>query len=46
MLLVTKLDDIAWILNLRGNDIAFNPLFFSNLVVKKDKTADLFIDKS
>lgn len=31
-LIVTTLDDIAWLLNLRGNDIAFNPLFFSYLV--------------
>ena len=28
-LLISKLDDIAWLLNLRGNDIPYNPLFFS-----------------
>jgi Xaa-Pro aminopeptidase len=31
-LVVTTLDDIAWLLNLRGNDISFNPLFFSYLL--------------
>ena len=33
MMLVTTLDDIAWVLNLRGNDIEFNPLFFSYLLI-------------
>ena len=28
-MLISKLDDIAWLLNLRGNDIPYNPLFFS-----------------
>jgi len=32
VLLVTTLDDIAWLLNLRGNDIKFNPIFFSYLL--------------
>ena len=27
--LVSRLDDIAWILNLRGSDIPYNPVFFS-----------------
>ena len=35
-LLITTLDDIAWLLNLRGNDIQFNPLFFSYLLFYKD----------
>ena len=29
------LDEIAWLLNLRGSDIDFNPVFFSFLVVEK-----------
>jgi Xaa-Pro aminopeptidase len=29
VLLISTLDDIAWLLNLRGNDIKFNPVFFS-----------------
>lgn len=28
-LLITTLDDIDWILNLRGNDIPYNPVFFA-----------------
>ena len=28
-LLVTTLDDICWITNLRGTDIEYNPVFFS-----------------
>ena len=27
--LISRLDDIAWILNLRGQDIPYNPVFFS-----------------
>jgi Xaa-Pro aminopeptidase len=28
-LLLTPLDNVAWLLNLRGNDIKFNPVFFA-----------------
>lgn len=48
MLLVTALDDIAWLLNLRGNDIEFNPLFFSYLLFHRDGESyrvDLFINE-
>ena len=31
-LFVTALDEIAWILNLRGSDIEYNPVFFSYLI--------------
>jgi Xaa-Pro aminopeptidase len=47
-LIVTALDDIAWVLNLRGNDIDYNPLFFSYLLLHKDgesQKCDLFINK-
>ena len=38
-LLLTKLDDIAWLTNLRGSDIEFNPVFLSwALVTQKDVT--------
>ncbi len=43
--LVTTLDDIAWILNLRGRDVDFNPVFISYLVID-GKGAHLFIDNS
>lgn len=31
--LVSSLDDIAWILNLRGSDITYNPVFLSYLLI-------------
>lgn len=31
--IISQLDEIAWILNLRGNDINFNPVFFSYLII-------------
>lgn len=37
-MLVTALDDIAWILNIRGNDIPCNPVVFSYLVILEDET--------
>lgn len=38
-LLLTKFDDIAWLTNLRGSDIEFNPVFLSwALVTQKDAT--------
>lgn len=36
MLFVSTLDDIAWMLNLRGNDIDFNPLFFSYAIFHRE----------
>ena len=45
-LILTALDDIAWLFNLRGSDIAYNPVFFSYAVVhfgEKHPTAVLFL---
>ena len=36
-MLVTALDEIAWLLNVRGSDIAYNPLVISYLLVTLDK---------
>eukprot|EP00485_Elphidium_margaritaceum_P000307 CAMPEP_0202697452 /NCGR_PEP_ID=MMETSP1385-20130828/10782_1 /ASSEMBLY_ACC=CAM_ASM_000861 /TAXON_ID=933848 /ORGANISM="Elphidium margaritaceum" /LENGTH=614 /DNA_ID=CAMNT_0049353915 /DNA_START=164 /DNA_END=2005 /DNA_ORIENTATION=+ len=44
-LIVTKLDHIAWLLNLRGNDIVYNPVFFSYLIVTRTDIF-LYIDPS
>lgn len=33
----TSLDEIAWLLNLRGEDILYTPVFFSYVVVTLDK---------
>ena len=35
-LLLTSLDEIAWMLNVRGNDIEYNPLVISYLLVTQD----------
>lgn len=32
-LVVTALDDVAWLFNMRGSDIQYNPVFFSYAVV-------------
>lgn len=42
--IVSALDEIAWVLNLRGNDIAYNPVFFSYLVITSD-SVKLYVDK-
>ncbi|MGM9735411.1 MAG: aminopeptidase P family protein [Candidatus Cryptobacteroides sp.] len=34
--LLTALDEIAWMLNVRGNDIEYNPLVISHLLVTQD----------
>ena len=34
--LLTSLDEIAWMLNVRGNDIEYNPLIISYLLVSQD----------
>ena len=41
--LVTALDDIAWVTNLRGNDVNFNPVFLAYLCITP-KNATLFVD--
>lgn len=42
--IITSLDDVAWLLNIRGNDIEFFPLVLSYAIVTMEK-ADLFIDE-
>lgn len=43
-LVLTSLDEIAWLLNLRGNDIACNPVFLSFLLMGKKETM-LYVQK-
>ncbi|KDE08101.1 X-Pro aminopeptidase [Microbotryum lychnidis-dioicae p1A1 Lamole] len=45
-LVSSMLDEICWTLNLRGSDIAFNPVFFAHLVIPIDarKKPTLFVD--
>ena len=33
LMIPSALDDVAWLLNLRGSDINFNPVFFSYAAV-------------
>lgn len=42
-LVVAMLDEVAWLFNLRGADIEFNPVFFAYAVVTTD-TAILFVN--
>lgn len=42
--IITTLDDIAWLFNMRGNDVAYNPVVLSYAVITLDK-AYLFVDK-
>ncbi|XP_076316903.1 xaa-Pro aminopeptidase 1-like isoform X2 [Tachypleus tridentatus] len=44
-LLVTALDEVAWLCNLRGSDIDFNPVFFAYAVITVDSVF-LFIEES
>lgn len=37
LLILTKLDEIAWVSNLRGSDVAYNPVFESYLVIDRDQ---------
>lgn len=43
-ILISALDDIAWLLNLRGSDIKFNPVFSSYVLVGLNDVI-LFIDE-
>ncbi|KAL1681739.1 peptidase M24, structural domain-containing protein [Schizophyllum commune] len=42
-MVVTNLDDIAWLFNLRGSDIDYNPVFFAYGVVEPER-AIIFTD--
>lgn len=42
---ISMLDEIAWLFNLRGSDIPFNPVFFSYATITPE-TATLYIDES
>lgn len=42
--LVSTLDDIAWIFNIRGTDVKYNPLVISYVLIEMEE-ATLFIDK-
>ena len=40
---VTSVDEVCWLFNLRGNDVPFNPVFFSYALVTLDQSV-IFVD--
>lgn len=42
-LIISALDEIAWMLNIRGNDVEYNPVVISYVVLEADKCT-LFVD--
>ncbi len=42
-LVLTALDSIAWLLNIRGGDVAHTPVALAYAIVAADGTADLFV---
>ncbi|MDE2053381.1 MAG: aminopeptidase P family protein [Xanthomonadaceae bacterium] len=43
--IVSALDEIAWVLNLRGSDVEYNPVFLSHLLIDAGD-ATLFVEAS
>lgn len=43
--IVYKLDEVAWLLNLRGKDVPSNPFFFAFIIVTKDEVR-VYVDSS
>ena len=42
-LIISALDEIAWLLNIRGNDVEYNPVVISYAVLERDKCT-LFVN--
>lgn len=43
---VNALDDIAWVLNLRGSDIPYNPVFYSFLTLQTGGAGTLYLQSA
>ncbi|MGO2214214.1 aminopeptidase P family protein [Psychrobacter alimentarius] len=43
--LLSSLDDIAWLTNLRGADVDYNPVFLAHMLISED-SATLFVENS
>ena len=41
--IITALDDIAWLINLRGSDVDYNPVFYAYMVISPEEE-HLYID--
>ncbi|KQX99172.1 peptidase M24 [Rhodanobacter sp. Root480] len=44
--LLSSLDDIAWLTNLRGSDVECNPVFLAHLLVAAEGRVVLFVDRA
>ncbi|PWA90216.1 metallopeptidase M24 family protein [Artemisia annua] len=44
-IVISMLDEVAWLLNLRGNDVPHSPVMYAYLIVEMD-AAKLFVDNS
>lgn len=44
-LVITALDEVAWLLNMRGTDIQFNPVFFAYIIITENCLM-LFTDRA
>lgn len=42
--IISELDEVAWLFNLRGSDIPYNPVFFSYAIVTLESAA-IYVDK-
>jgi Xaa-Pro aminopeptidase len=42
--ILTLSDSICWLLNIRGNDIDFNPLVLSYAILHQDSSVDFYVD--
>jgi Xaa-Pro aminopeptidase len=42
---ITALDSIAWLLNLRGGDVPFNPVALGHALLHADGAVELFVDQ-
>lgn len=40
--LISAVDDIAWLLNLRGSDVSYNPVFLAHLLISQERL-ELFV---
>ena len=44
--LISSLDDVAWLTNLRGSDVECNPVFLAHLLVEAEGRATLYAERS
>ncbi len=44
-LLITRSDDLCWLLNIRAKDLEYSPLLLKYAILYKDLSVDLFIDE-